>query len=182
MGGADAFDRRHTPVTGSEYRMSTHRRALEATGMRRKLVMLAVISVATLASSAYAHHSHPYFYDQCKSITIEGRVERVEFKDPHTWIFLRMDDGTAYTVDWAPLSRLTNNRIIGPAKEALVFGARVVVTGNPIRDSAQIREHFPDFKSVVNPNTVDPRSIRSVGDSFSWALSPSPNPPNCDRK
>ncbi len=71
--------------------------------MRRNLVILVVtIYIATAASSAYAHHSHPYFYDQCKSITIEGRVERVEFKDPHTWIFLRLDDGTAYTVDWAP--------------------------------------------------------------------------------
>ena len=151
--------------------------------MRRTPVTLAVtLYVATAASSAYAHHSHPYFYDQCKRISIEGRVERVEFKDPHTWIFLRLDDGTSYTVDWAPLSRLTKTGIIGPATEALVFGARVAVTGNPIRDSAEIREHFADFKSVVNPNTVDPLSIRGVGNSFSWALSPSPNPPNCDRK
>jgi len=150
--------------------------------MTRNLVILVTIYIVTAVSSAYAHHSHPYFYDQCKSITIEGRVERVEFKDPHTWIFVKLDDGTAYTVDWAGLSGLTRNRVIGPAKEALVFGARVVVTGNPIRDTAQIREHFPDFKSVVNPNTVDPRSIRRVGDSFSWALSPSPNPPNCDGK
>ena len=151
--------------------------------MRRNLVILVVtIYVASAASSAHAHHSHPYYYDQCKSITIEGRVDRVEFKDPHTWIFLKLDDGTAYTVDWAPLSRLTKNSTIGPAKEALVFGARVVVTGNPIRDSAQIREHFPDFKSVVNPNTIDPISIRGGGNSFSWALSPSPNPPNCDGK
>ena len=140
------------------------------------------VCLCTAASSAYAHHSHPYFYDECKSITIEGRVERVEFKDPHTLIVLRLDDGTAYTVDWAPLSRLTTYRVIGSAKEALVFGARVVVTGNRIRDVAQIREHFPDFKSDVNPNTVDPSSIRRVGDSFSWALPPRANPPNCDRK
>ena len=133
-------------------------------------------------SSAYAHHSHPYFYDECNSITIEGQVERVEFKDPHTWIVLKLDDGRAFTVDWAPLSRLTNDRIIGPAKEALVFGARLVVTGNRIRSVAQIREHFPDFKSNVNPNTVDPISIRRVGDSFSWALPARVNPPNCDRK
>ena len=151
--------------------------------MRQKLVMLAVILYrATLAPSAYAHHSHPYFYDECKSITIEGRVERVEFKDPHTWIVLRLDDGTVYTVDWAGLRGLTNSGIIGAAKDALVFGARVVVTGNRIRDAAQIREHFPDFKSDVNPNTVDPSSIRRVGDSFSWALSPRANPPNCDRQ
>jgi hypothetical protein len=136
--------------------------------MRPILAIPALIIYITMAAaSASAHHSHPYFYDQCKNITIEGRVERVEYKDPHTWIFLRSDNGTAYTVDWAPLSRLTNNRIIGPAKEALVFGARVVVTGNPIRTTAQIREHFPDFTGVVNPNTIDPRSIGRVGDSFS---------------
>jgi len=156
---------------------------LQAIGMRKQLVMLAMIPyIATLASSASAHHSHPYFYDECRSITIEGRVERVEFKDPHTWIVLRLDDGMVYTVDWAPLSRLTNDRIIGPAKEALVFGARVVVTGNRIRTAAEIREHFPDFKGDVNPNVVDPSSIRRVGDSFSWALPPRANAPNCDRK
>jgi hypothetical protein len=145
--------------------------------------MLAVILyIATLASSAYAHHSHPFVYDECNSITIEGGVERVEFKDPHTQIVLRLDDVTAYTVDWAPRSRLTGNRVIGPAMEALVYGARIVVTGNRIRTAAQIREHFPDFTSEVNPNTVDPRSIRRVGDSFSWALPPRANPPKCDGK
>jgi hypothetical protein len=151
--------------------------------MRHRLVTLAVVLyLATPASSAYAHHSHPYFYDECKSVTIEGRVERVEFKDPHTGIVLRLDDGAAYTVDWAPLSRLTNQGVIGPAKESLVLGARIVVTGNRIRTAAQIREHFPDFKSEVNPNTLDPISIRRVGDSFSWALPPRTNPPNCPGK
>jgi ribosomal protein L31 len=156
---------------------------MEAIHMKRnaRIGLTTAICLCT-ASSAYAHHSHPFFYDECKSITIEGRVERVEFRDPHTRIVLRLDDGTAYTVDWAPLSRLTKDRIIGPAKEALVFGARVVVTGNRIRDAAQIREHFPDFKSDVNPNTVDPGSIRRVDDSFNWALPPRANPPNCDRK
>ena len=105
-----------------------------------------------------------------------GESNRVEFKDPHTWIVLRLDDGTAYTVDWAPLSRLTNERVIGPAKEALVFGARVVVTGNRIRPVAQIREHFPDFKSEVNPNTVDPISIRRRGRQFQLGAAPENEP------
>ena len=150
--------------------------------MRRNLTILAAaIDIATAASVASAHHSHPYFYDQCRNITLEGRIESVDFKDPHTIIVLRLDDGTAYTVDWAGLRGLTRTGVLSPAKEALVPGARVVVTGNPIRDVAQIRQHFPNIERV-NPNTVDPRSIRPVGDEFSWALSPSPNPPNCGGK
>ena len=150
--------------------------------MRRNLMILAAaVHVATAASVASAHHSHPYFYDQCRNITVEGRIESVEFKDPHTILVLRLDDGTAYTVDWAGLRGLTRTGVLGPAKEALVPGTRVVVTGNPIRDVTQIRQHFPNVERV-NPNTVDPSSIRRVGDEFSWALSPSPSPPNCDPK
>jgi uncharacterized protein DUF6152 len=151
--------------------------------MKHTLVMVAVsLCFATAPAPAYAHHSHPYFYDECKPITIEGRVERVEFKDPHTLIVLNLDDGTAYTVDWAPLSRLTTQGVIGPAKNALIFGSRIVVSGNRIRPAAQIREHFPDFSGEVNPNTVDPISIRGVGNRFNWAMPPRVNPPNCDRK
>ena len=62
---------------------------MEAINMRRNALigLTTAVCLCTAASSAYAHHSHPYFYDECKSITIEGRVERVEFKDPHTWMF-----------------------------------------------------------------------------------------------
>jgi hypothetical protein len=152
----------------------------EAVGMRKTLVMLAVIVPITLGSSAYAHHSH--FYDQCKSKTVEGRVERVVFKNPHNLIVLRLDDGTGYIVDWINLTRLTNAGIIGAAKQAVVPGARVVVTGLRIRNVAEIRQLAPKFKGDVDPNTVEARSIRRVDDSFIWTPSPSAYPPNCDRK
>ena len=148
--------------------------------MKRNLACLTTaICIGVAASSALAHHSHPFFYDVCKTVTIEGRVESVQFKDPHTLIFLKMDDGTAYTVDWAGLSGLTRNDVIGPAKASLVFGARVSVTGARIRSTAEIREHFSDFTSVVNPNTLDPALIRRVDNSWNWALQ---NPPVCKGK
>ena len=152
--------------------------------MRHKLVMLAVmLCTGAAASRAYAHHSHPIFYDPCKRMTIEGRIERVEFKDPHTSIVLTLDDGTAYFVDWAGLRGLSTNGVIVAAKNALVSGARVVVTGDPIRPLAEIRAHSPDFTGAgVNPNTVDLISIRRVGDSFSYARPPAANPAKCDGK
>jgi len=128
--------------------------------------MLAVIVSVALGSSASAHHSH--LYDECKSIAIEGRVDRVEFKNPHNLIALRLDDGTAYAVDWVSVTRLTSAGIISAAKDAVVSGARVAVTGSPIRDAAELRRIVPKFKGDVNPNTVEAFSLRRVDDSFSW--------------
>lgn len=145
--------------------------------MRTTLVMLAVILSIALVSAADAHHSH--FYDQCKSTTIEGRVERVEFKNPHNSIMLTLDDGTGYIVDWLNLTRLTNAGIIAAAKQAMVPGARVVVTGYLIKNVAEIRQVAPKFKGDVDPNTVEARSIRRVDGSFSWAPLPSAYTPNC---
>ena len=148
--------------------------------MRQRVAILAVIPYIALGSSAHAHHSH--FYDECKSIAIEGRVERVEFKNPHNLIVLRLDDGTAYIVDWVNLTRLTSAGIIGAAKEAVVPGAHVAVTGYLIRNAAELRRIAPKFKGYVNPNTVEARSLRRVDDSFSWPPSPSAYSPNCDPK
>ena len=97
----------------------------------------------------------------------------------HSIIVVRQDDGTAYTVDWSPLDGLTRNRILESAKGALAFGARVSVTGAPIRTAAEIRGFFPDFKGEVNPRTIDPWVIRRVGDTFSWALPQVPDPAKC---
>ena len=143
-------------------------------------MLLAVILDAALGAAAYAHHSH--FYDECKSIAIEGRVERVEFKNPHNVIILGLDDGATYSVDWISVTRLTSAGIIGAAKAAVVPGARVAVTGYLIRDAAELRKVAPKFKGVVNPNTVEARSLRRVDGSFVWAPPPSAYPPNCDRK
>ena len=142
--------------------------------------MLAVILYAALGASASAHHSH--FYDECKSVAIEGRVERVEFKNPHNLFVLRLDDGTAYTVDWVNLTRLTSAGIIGAAQDAVVSGARVEVTGYLIRDATELRRIAPKFKGDVNPNTVEARSLRRVDGSFSWPQSPRASPPNCERQ
>ena len=147
--------------------------------MKRGTGLLAAALYLATASTAIAHHSHPLFYDWCKSITVEGRVESVEYKNPHSIIVLRQDDGTAYTVDWNALDGLTRNRILESAKSALVFGVRVSVTGAPIRTTAEIRGFFPDFKAEVNPRTIDPWLIRRVGDTFSWSLPQIPDPAKC---
>jgi len=149
--------------------------------MKRDLMILAAaVGIATAASVTYAHHSHPYTYDWCRTVAIEGRVESVQWKDPHTLIIVKPDDGAAYTVDWMSLGGLTNNRLIAEAQAALVPGARVAVTAAPIRSLAEIRQKFPDYNYEVNPRTLDPKSIR-VGDRFNWAVKPGTNSLDCNK-
>ena len=132
------------------------------------------LSVFT-ASFAYAHHSHPLFYDQCKKVTIEGRVESVQWKNPHVLIVVKADDGTTYTAEWTSLQGLANHNEAGPAQATLMPGARVVITGNPLRDTAQIRASFPEIKDIANTKIVDVLQIRGMDDSFSWSeQSPTP--------
>jgi hypothetical protein len=135
--------------------------------MRQRILAAAIYMVAA-ASSAYAHHSHPLIYDWCKTRTIEGRVEKVEYNEPHSHIFFRLDNGTLWTVDWAPSGGLKRNGLLDLAQKALVVGARIAVTGAPIRTLAEIRQHFPDSNTEPNPNTIDPASMRRVDDSWSW--------------
>lgn len=141
--------------------------------MKRNVVIhLATAICICTASSAHAHHSHPLFYDQCKKVTIEGRVESAQWKNPHVLIVLKMDDGTTYTAEWTSLQVLANSGVAGPAQAALMTGAPVVVTGNPLRDPAQIRASFPEIKDISNTKVVDVIQIRRMDDSWSWAQTP----------
>jgi len=149
---------------------------------RRVAIYLATAFYLGAASSARAHHSHPTFYDQCKSVAIEGRVENVQWKDPHVLIDLKVDDGTTYHVEWAGLRGLATNRLEDDARKALVAGARVAVTGNPGRNVDEILARFPDLKIDPARKTVDPMLIRRVDKSYSWTQRPFTNPPNCAGK
>ena len=54
----------------------------------------------------------------CKSVTIEGRVEILLWKGPHSWIDLKMDGGTTYHVEWTSPAVLTNMGVAGPREKA----------------------------------------------------------------
>ena len=146
-----------------------------------KAQIIVAISVVILSGTGLpAHHSHGMFYDPCTSVTIEGKVESIQWKNPHTLIDVKTSDGAAYRAEWTSLQGLTNSRVAGPAQEALKVGERVVVTGNPMRDPASIRASFPAYKEPSEKMAVvDLMQIRSASDSWSWAQAA---PPRCAQK
>ena len=150
--------------------MRTHIRA----GFAGLLLIASTLSVS-------AHHSHPLFYDQCKSVTIEGQVENVLWKNPHVWLDLKMGDGTTYHAEWTSLEGVTALVASAPPGRA-GGGSERLVTGNPVRDAARIRASYPSFEDDPDPKIVDVMQIRRTDDSWSWARPDGGTPPQCGGK
>jgi len=105
-----------------------------------KAAFLGIAALALVVAGslpAGAHHSHPVFYDQCTSLTIEGEVESVQWKNPHVLIDLNANDGKAYRIEWTSAGILDRTSIQPPKA-----GDRVVVRGNPMRDVESIRARW----------------------------------------
>lgn len=139
-----------------------------------RMLLTAAVSIFT-ASSTLAHHSHARFYDACKQVMIEGRIESVEWKNPHVHVVVEMDDGTSYTAELTSPDNLARQGLADAAKAALTVGVRITVTGNPLRDPAEIRASFPEIASISNTKIVDVNSISRQDNTWNW----SQTPPEC---
>jgi uncharacterized protein DUF6152 len=117
-------------------------------GMTHTLVtpLVAAFSLCA-ASTAHAHHSWGAIYDVC-NFTIEGRVESIEWKNPHTWFVVKTDAGTMYHVEWTGLQILDRQGFGRSAQDAVTYGARVVVTGMPPKSAATIRANYPSLRMI----------------------------------
>jgi hypothetical protein len=141
------------------------------------IFVAAAVGAGAAVTPVRAHHAYGLFYDLCRSVTIEGRLEAVHWNDPHVTIDLRLDDGTAYLAEWTS-PRALSNRSVTP--DLLKAGDRVVVTGSPMKDPALMR---PDIRALVrNPDLKIVSALTQVrrpSDSWSWmreAAAPSPSP------
>jgi hypothetical protein len=91
-----------------------------------------------LALPALAHHSGAA-YDRDKSVTVNGTVNAVEWTSPHAWIKVdaKNEAGAAVTWEFELPSPVTLTRR-GWTKSALAPGDKIVVTGAPAREHANI--------------------------------------------
>ena len=57
-------------------------------------------ALTALAAPAVAHHSGAGF-DQTKVVEITGTIKEFQFKNPHTWIQVDVDDPAKGKVEWS---------------------------------------------------------------------------------
>jgi hypothetical protein len=84
-----------------------------------------------------AHHSFAAEYDSAATVTLKGVVTKVEWTNPHAYIYLDVKDEAGNVVNWGmegyPPNTLTRT---GFTRHIVKEGDTIVITGFRARDSA----------------------------------------------
>lgn len=98
-----------------------------------KAIMLLTICLLASADEAVAHHSRSA-YDLNTEISIEGTIVRIDWANPHTYLWVAEDADTGEPLTWqvegSPAAYLRRH---GWTRDTLQVGDRVTIRGNPGR-------------------------------------------------
>ena len=104
---------------------------------------LLTVTVALLVSAAYlpvhAHHSIAAQFHLDKTNTVVGTITKMEFKNPHAWLYLEGKDASGEVGQWS-IEFGSANALYrrGWRREDLPIGASVTVSGYVSRDGSRI--------------------------------------------
>jgi hypothetical protein len=124
--------------------LSTLRRLGAALSTLRRLGValstLGTVSLLLLTVQASAHHSYAATYDVSQTVRLEGQLVRFEFRSPHSYLHMMVEDDSGETqrwaVEWAAPAALVRQ---GVSRDTLRTGDALVVTARPSRAQGEFR-------------------------------------------
>lgn len=116
--------------------------------MRRTVAAL-IFGWLTAPVPTSAHHSFFAMYFEEQSVTVEGVVQRFEYRSPHAILVFTLHDADGreqtFTAEWSNPSRLSRE---GVGKDTLKHGDVLMITGSPGRVAT---EHKLHLKGIHRP-------------------------------
>jgi len=121
--------------------------------MNTKHFMIGAGLVAAAALPVYAHHSFAAEFDASKPVKLTGAVTKVEWANPHIWVYLDVKDDQGRPQPWqcegGPPNTLTRN---GWSSNSLKVGDQITIDGVLAKDGSKTCNaravKLPDGRSV----------------------------------
>jgi hypothetical protein len=104
--------------------------------MRKHGLFLLVVlcGVILFVPRADAHHSYGATYLEDKTITLEGSIVQMLFRNPHSYVQIDVKDASGqlvrWNVEWGGVIQLSQK---GVTRDTLRPGDHVIIVGNPSR-------------------------------------------------
>jgi len=113
--------------------------------MRRTVLMLCAVVVAIAGARVAAHHAFGAEFDPDAPLRLQGKIVRLEWVNPHTWIHMEIakPDGTAEV--WAVEGGTPNTLLRrGLTRDTLKIGTEIIVDGYQTKDHSLKRANGRD--------------------------------------
>ena len=129
--------------------------------MRTLITVLAGAAVFAAALPGLAHHSFSAEFDVGRPIEFTGTITRVEWTNPHAWLFLASSDEEGNVENWA-VELLGINTLMrrGLTRDSINPGDRLVITGFGARDGS----NTANASTVSRAGTGEELWVSAAGD------------------
>jgi uncharacterized protein DUF6152 len=105
--------------------------------MKNLAFIIALVSIVATSTVTFAHHSQASYTDASGAISITGVVKKVEFTNPHAFIYLEVtgEDGKARV--WAlELMSIRALKMLGWLSDTVKVGDTITAIGRPAKNGA----------------------------------------------
>lgn len=115
----------------------------------KKLAAAVLLLASMAARPVFAHHSFAAEYDGTKAVVLKGKVTKVEWVNPHSWVYIDVTDDKCVVTNWscetAPPNVLYRS---GWRRDSLKEGDEIVIDGFLAKDGS----HTMNARTVKTPD------------------------------
>jgi Family of unknown function (DUF6152) len=105
--------------------------------LKLSIIALAGLLLAAAVAPAFAHHAFAAEFDANKPVKLRGTVTKMEWINPHTWIYMDVKKPDGNVEEWM-IEAGTPNTLLrrGFTRESLKAGTEVLVDGYQSKDGS----------------------------------------------